>query len=195
MPRRIDFQAIVFKLKAFHGKRKRLPSYSEMQTLLGYRSKGSVRFLVHRLVEKKVVQKDPTGKLVPTPLLSGGLKLLGTIQAGFPSPAEEELIDTLSLDEFLIRKPEASYLVKVRGDSMIDAGLLPGDLVIAERGREPKNGDIVIAQVDGEWTMKYYEKQHGKVILRAANKKYQPIEAKTEVVIGAVVVANVRKYH
>ncbi len=127
--------------------------------------------------------------------LKDGLRLLGTVQAGFPSPAEEELIDTLSLDEFLIRKPEASYLIKVKGDSMIDAGLLPGDLVIVERGRNPENGDIVIAQVDGEWTMKYYEKQGSKVILRAANKKYAPIEARTELVIGAVVVANVRKYH
>ncbi len=128
-------------------------------------------------------------------MLDRGLKLLGVIQAGFPSPAEEELTDTLSLDEFLIRKPESSYLIKVKGDSMIDAGLLPGDLVIVERGRNPKNGDIVIAQVDGEWTMKYYEKQGSKVILRAANKKYAPIEARTELVIGAVVVANVRKYH
>ncbi len=127
-------------------------------------------------------------------MLDQGLKLLGVIQAGFPSPAEEELMDTLSLDEFLIRKPESSYLIKVKGDSMVDAGLLPGDLVIAERGREPKNGDIVIAQVDGEWTMKYFEKEGGKVILRAANKKYASIEARTELVISAVVVANVRKY-
>ncbi len=128
------------------------------------------------------------------PVLERRLRVLGTIQAGFPSPAEEELIDTLSLDEYLIQRPESSYLVKVRGDSMIDAGILPGDLVIVERGRQPQNGDIVIAQVDGEWTMKYYEKQNGKVTLRAANKKYPPIEAKTQIVIGAVVIADVRKY-
>ena len=195
MPRPIDFRSIVPKLRSFYEKAKRLPSYSEIQTLLGYRSKGGVRFLVQRLVEKRIVRIDRTGRLIPTPLLEGGLKLLGTIRAGFPSPAEEELIDTLSLDEFLIRKPESSFLIKVVGDSMVDAGLLPGDLVIVERGREPKSGDIVIAQVDGDWTMKFYEKQGSKVILRAANKKYPPIEAKTEVVIGAVVVANVRKYH
>ena len=195
MPRPIDFRSIVPKLRSFYEKAKRLPSYSEIQTLLGYRSKGGVRFLVQRLVEKRIVRIDRTGRLIPTQLLEGGLKLLGTIRAGFPSPAEEELIDTLSLDEFLIRKPESSFLIKVVGDSMVDAGLLPGDLVIVERGREPKSGDIVIAQVDGDWTMKFYEKQGSKVILRAANKKYPPIEAKTEVVIGAVVVANVRKYH
>ena len=154
MPRVIDFKAIIPKIRSFYDKRKRLPSYSEIQTLLGYRSKGGVRFLIQRLVEKKVIRKDSTGRLIPTPLFEGGLKLLGTIQAGFPSPAEEELIDTLSLDEYLIRKPESSFLIKVQGDSMIDAGLMPGDLVIVERGREPKNGDIVIAQVDSEWTLK-----------------------------------------
>jgi repressor LexA len=98
-------------------------------------------------------------KLLPTPALEGGIKLLGTVQAGFPSPAEEELIDTLSLDEFLIKNPQASYLVKVTGDSMIDAGIMPDDLVVVDRGRQPRHGDIVIAQVDGEWTMKYYEKR------------------------------------
>lgn len=120
--------------------------------------------------------------------------MLGTVQAGFPSPAEEELIDTLSLDEFLIKNPQASYLVKVTGDSMIDAGIMQGDLVIVERGRQARHGDIVIAQVDGEWTMKYYEKKGPKIFLRAANKKYPLIEPKAELVIGGVVVANVRKY-
>ena len=195
MPQHIDFSSILSKLRTFYEKRKCLPSFSEMQRLFGYSSKGSVAFLVHRLIEKKIVGKDNTGRLIPTPFLEGGVKLLGTIPAGFPSPAEEELIDTLSLDEFLIKKPESSYLVKVTGDSMIEAGILPGDLVIVERGRDPKNGDVVIAQVDGQWTMKYYEKKDGKVILRAANKKYSPIVPKSEVIIGAVVVANVRKYH
>ncbi len=194
MPRSIDFLAVVSKLKSFYEKRRRLPSFSEMQRLFAYRSKGSVQFLVRRLMEKKILGQDAQGRLLPTPALRGGLRLLGTVRAGFPSPAEEELSDTLSLDEFLIQKPQASYLVKVVGDSMIDAGILPGDLVIAERGREPKNGDIVIAQVDGEWTMKYFEKHAGVITLRAANKKYTPIVPRTEFVVGAVIVANVRKY-
>ena len=74
------------------------------------------------------------------------------------------------------------------------AGIMPGDLVIVERGREAKQGDIVIAQVDGQWTMKYFEKLNGKVILKAANKKYPVIVPQRELVIGGVVVANVRKY-
>ena len=150
--------------------------------------------LIAHLVKRGILKRDSSGKLVPTPILEGGIRLLGTVQAGFPSPAEEELIDTLSLDEFLIKNPQASYLVKVTGDSMIDAGIMPDDLVIVDRGRQPRHGDIVIAEVDGQWTMKYYEKRGNKVLLRAANKKYAPIEPKAELVIGGVVVANVRKY-
>ncbi len=77
---------------------------------------------------------------------------------------------------------------------MIDAGIMPNDLVIVDRKKQPKSGDVVIAQVDGEWTMKYFEKKGSKVILRAANKKYPPISPKEELVIAGVVIANVRKY-
>jgi len=194
MPKRIDFQAVISKLKDFYSRSKRLPSFSELQSLLGYSSKGGVSLLTAHLVKRGILKRDPSGRLLPTRVLEGGIRLLGTVQAGFPSPAEEELIDTLSLDEFLIKNPQASYLVKVTGDSMIDAGIMPDDLVIVDRGRQPRHGDIVIAEVDGAWTMKYYEKRGAKVLLRAANKKYPPIEPKAELVIGGVVVANVRKY-
>ncbi len=194
MPKRIDFPSVISKLKDFYTQRKRLPSFSELQSLLGYSSKGGVSLLIEHLVKRGILRRDSGGKLVPMQVLEGGIRLLGTVQAGFPSPAEEELIDTLSLDEFLIKNPQASYLVKVTGDSMIDAGIMPDDLVIVDRGRQPRHGDIVIAEVDGAWTMKYYEKRGSKVLLRAANKKYLPIEPKAELVIGGVVVANVRKY-
>jgi SOS regulatory protein LexA len=194
MSKPIDFNLVLTKLKSFHAKQKRLPSFSEIQNLFGYRSKGGVSRLVSHLVGKGILKRDRTGRLISTSVLEGGLKLLGSVRAGFPSPAEEELIDTLSLDEFLIQKKEASYLVKVTGDSMIEAGILPDDLVIVERGREPKNGDVVIAQVDGEWTMKYYFKKDKAVMLKAANRKYPPLQPKNEMVIGGVVVACVRKY-
>ena len=194
MPKSLDLNQITADLKTFYAKRRRLPSFSEMQTLFDYQSKGAVSFLVRRLVEEDILHKGPQGRLLPTPNLTGGAKLLGTVQAGFPSPAEEELLDTLSLDEFLIKKPNATYMVKVTGDSMIDEGIKEGDLVLVERGRQPQHGDVVIAQVDGQWTMKYFEKKNGKVILRAANKKYSPIEPKNELIIGGVVVASMRKY-
>lgn len=194
MPKTLDFEKITRKLRDFYTNKKRLPSFSELVRLFGYRSKGAVSFLVDRLIEKGFIEKDSSGRLIPSSGFRSGLKVLGTVQAGFPSPAEEELLDTLSLDEFLIPKPDATYLVKVSGDSMIEEGIKEGDLVLVERGRQAQPGDIVIAQVDGQWTLKFFEKKGGKITLRAANKNYPPIEPKRELVIGGVVVANIRKY-
>lgn len=195
MPKRIDLPSIVQKLKDFyHGKETPL-SYSELEKILGYKSKGAVHRIVPRLLDKGILRYDKHKcKLYPTALVQYGVRILGVVSAGFPSPAEEELLDTLSLDEFLIKKPNATYIVKVRGDSMIDEGIKEGDLVLVERGRQAQHGDIVIAQVDGQWTMKFYEKRGNKIALRAANKKYPLIEPQNELVIGGVVVANVRKY-
>ncbi len=120
--------------------------------------------------------------------------MLGYIQAGFPSPAEEETVDLISLDEYLISSPESTFVLKVEGDSMIDAGIRPGDLVLVQRNLTPRNGDIVIASVDGEWTLKYFQKIKDKTVLRAANSKYPVIQPRSELMIGGVVIANVRKY-
>lgn len=123
-----------------------------------------------------------------------GCKLLGNVEAGFPSPAEEELVDTLSLDDLLIQNKEASFLLKVSGDSMTGAGIMPGDMVIVDKSLTPKSGDIVIAQVDNEWTMKFLRKRNNEVVLVAANPKYQPIRPKNELKVAGVVTAVVRKY-
>ncbi|MCA9395821.1 MAG: hypothetical protein KC649_01520, partial [Candidatus Omnitrophica bacterium] len=79
-------------------------------------------------------------------------------------------------------------------DSMDGAGIKEGDLVIVERGRDPQQNDIVIAEVDGEWTMKYYFKKGEKVVLIAANDKYDPIHPQYELKVGGVVTGVVRKY-
>jgi repressor LexA len=78
---------------------------------------------------------------------------------------------------------------------MSGAGIVEGDLVIVEKGREPKGGDIVIAEVDGEWTMKYFRKQGKEVVLEAANPKYPLIRPRQELKLGGIVTAVIRKYH
>lgn len=181
------------RVNEFYLNSKRMPSYSEMLRLLGLKSKNAVFKIISQLVDEGLLQKDRTGRLLPVKLQKP-VRLLGFIQAGFPSPAEEETLDLMSLDEYLISNPQATFLLKVDGDSMIEAGIHPGDLVLIQKGLTPKNEDIVVACVDGEWTLKYFEKHKGKIILRAANKKYPPIEPKQELVIAGVVIANVRKY-
>jgi repressor LexA len=171
----------------------RMPSYSELGELTGLRSKNAVFKLVGRLERLGVLERDSKGRLIPVSI-ANPVKVLGTVEAGFPSPAEEELVDTLSLDDLLIQNREATFLLKVSGDSMSGAGILPGDMVIVDKGQTAKSGDIVIAQVDGEWTMKYLRKRGDSVTLVPANPTYQPIKPKNELKIAGVVTAVVRKY-
>lgn len=181
------------KINKFYLSKKRMPSYGEAMALLGFKSKNAIFKLAQKLEKEGFLFKDDKGKLVPKNLFSR-IKILGSVEAGFPSPAEEELADTITLDEYLIRNKEATFILKVKGDSMKDAGIVEGDMVIVERDSSPKEGDIVIAEVDKEWTIKYFRKKNGKVCLEPANKKYKPIFPKDELKISAIVKAVVRKY-
>jgi len=189
----LDLQAVIYRIRKFYYERKRMPSFSELADLLDYSSKGAVRYLVDKLIDRQLIEKDDKGKLLPNKLF-GTYPIVGSVQAGFPSPAEEELLDTVSFDEYLIKNPVATYLVRVSGDSMIDAGIMPDDIVIVDRSRKAKNGDVVIAEVDNEWTMKYLDKKGKKVCLQPANKKYETIYPKDDLKIGGVVVGCVRKF-
>jgi SOS regulatory protein LexA len=177
----------------FYYQKGRMPSFSEIGEMVGLRSKNAVFKLINRLEQLKVLERDGKGRLIPGSIASS-VKILGTVEAGFPSPAEEELLDTLSLDDLLIQNPEATFLLKVSGDSMSGAGILPGDMVLIDKGRVPRSGDIVIAEVDGEWTMKYLRKKGDSVILIPANPRYKPIKPQKELNIAGVVTAVVRKY-
>lgn len=119
---------------------------------------------------------------------------IGTVKAGWPSPAEEEMTDIISIDDWLIKDKESSFMLKVSGDSMIDAGIHEGDVVILARGKTPRNGEIVVAEVDREWTIKFYEKRGETVVLHPANVRYQPIIPVEEVRIAGVVIAVIRRY-
>src|SRR5690242_5424864 len=128
----------------FYRRHHRMPNFREIQRLCGFQSVTAASKLVGRLIALGFVAKDASGKLLPTRYFRE-VRMLGTVEAGFPSPAEEELGDTIDLDEFLIKNKEATYLLKVTGDSMNGAGILPGDMVLVERGLDPHDGDIVIA--------------------------------------------------
>ena len=181
------------KIVAFYHKSRRMPSYGEIMRLGGFKSKNAAYKLVSGMVEQGLLDRDGQGKLIPRQSILS-VKLLGTVEAGFPSPAEEELVDTMTLDEYLIHNREATYLLKVKGDSMIEAGIMPGDMVLVERGNDAREGDIVIAEVDHEWTMKYFTKKGARVVLMPANKKYHPITPQDELRIAATVKAVIRKY-
>lgn len=184
----------VNKLRLFYKNHKRLPSYQEMCILFGFSSKKASFDLAGKLIKAGFIEKDKTGRLLPKNLFPK-LQILGTIQAGIPTPAEEQLLSTMSFDNFLVNRPEKSYLLRVSGDSMIDAGIQPGDLVVIEETQFPKEGDIVVANVDGGFTLKYFHRENNSVQLLPANKKYSPIHAQESLEIIGIVVSVIRKYH
>ena len=181
------------KIFAFYHQHKRMPSYAEIMKLVGFKSKNAVSKLVHKLIEAGVLEKDAQGKLVPT-IGAGEVPLVGLVEAGIPSMADVETLDTLSIEEYLIPKKEKTFLLEVKGDSMIEAHIDEGDLIIAERTQNAKNGEIVVAEVDGAWTLKYFKTDGRKVWLEPANKNYQPIYPEHEMRVAAVVKGVIRKY-
>jgi repressor LexA len=195
MPRTINLSEKIEQLRSFYVVEKRNPTFSELANLFNYRSKNAVYGPLQKLIQLGYVEQDQSGRITLTSKITGSSRLLGTVQAGFPSPAEEELIDTINLDQYLVRNPEATYLLTVSGDSMIDAGIQPGDIILVEKGGAPKKNDIVIAQVDGEWTMKYFGKDRKGVYLDPANSNYKRIRPDQSLTIGGIVKAVVRKYN
>lgn len=193
MVEKMDLTERIRRLQEFYLEHQRMPSYAETARLLNLRSKNAVFRLVEKLRRLNILDKDATGRLLPKNL-AAPIKLLGTVEAGFPSPAEEELLDRVSLDHWLVTNSAATFLLNVTGDSMSGAGILPGDTVLVDRALTPKNGDIVIAEVDGAWTMKFFYKEGEKIVLRAANPKYPPIKPRRELKLGGVVTAVIRKY-
>jgi len=101
---------------------------------------------------------------------------LSGVSAGFPSPASDYVEKTLDLNEYLIKHPAATYFVHVKGDSMIDAGIHSGDLLIVDRSLTPSHNSIVIAMVNGEFTVKRLRKKNGRIYLMPDNPDFSPIE-------------------
>ena len=100
------------------------------------------------------------------------------IKAGFPSPAEDYLHDSIDFNRDLIKHPEATFYGRVDGDSMIEAGICHGDIAVIDRSLEARNGDVIVAYINNEFTIKYLDLKHrkdGYIELRPANKKYNPI--------------------
>ncbi len=182
------------RILSFYKRNKRMPGYQEIMAMFGFKSKNSVHKLILWLVEQGVISKDSQGRIIPNRLV-GDIPLLGLVEAGIPSVAEADELNTMSIEDFLVDDKDKSYLLEVKGDSMIDAHIEEGDYVLVERKNEPRIGDIVIAEVDGGWTMKYYRKdKKGREYLEPANKNYDNIYPEESFRVAAIVKAVIRKY-
>ncbi|MCD0494632.1 translesion error-prone DNA polymerase V autoproteolytic subunit [Chromobacterium violaceum] len=121
---------------------------------------------------------------------------LSPVRAGFPSPADDCMDASLNLQDYLVADPPATFMVRVQGDSMRDAGILDRDLLVVDKGLAPRHGDIVVAVVDGEFTVKRLHRKDGRCALLAANPAYPPIVPADgqELQIWGVATSCVRKW-
>ncbi len=103
-----------------------------------------------------------------------------TVTAGFPSPADDHLDLPIDLNEYLVKHPAATFYVRVQGDSMDDAGIHQGDLLIVDRAEPYTMGSIVLAVLDGEFTVKKLMKKNDSLYLLSSNTAYHPIKIETE---------------
>ena len=118
------------------------------------------------------------------------------VQAGFPSPADDHLEDRLDLNTHLIQHKESTFFVKAQGESMLGAGIHQGDILVVDKSLTPKSGKIVIAVVDGEFTVKRLHKYKGVITLKAENPEFEDIkiEGTTELIIWGVVTSVIHQY-
>ena len=182
------------KILNFYRNNRRMPGYKEIMSLVGFKSKNAVYKLINKMVADEVIDKDSNGKLTPMKIF-GQIPILGLVEAGIPTSVDQDNSESLSIDEYLLgNRKNSQYLLEVKGDSMIDEGIREGDLVLVERRGDPKDGDIVIAEVDGGWTMKYFKKKGGIVYLKPANKNYSPIYPEYDLKVAAIVKGVIRKY-
>ncbi|MFN4181209.1 MAG: transcriptional repressor LexA [Candidatus Paceibacteria bacterium] len=181
------------KLVQFYSREKRMPTYTEMMRLFGFKSKNAVFKLVEKMIDAGLVAKDHLGRLVPMKSFDE-IPMLGLVKAGIPSDVEEMVLDTVKLDDLLVGKKEFSYILEVDGDSMIEAHISEGDMILVEKINHARDGDIVVAEVDGEYTLKYFRIKGEKKWLEPANKNYKPIYPKYSFNIIAKLKAVIRKY-
>lgn len=180
------------------------PTIREMREHFQVKSDNSILKRLKALEEKGYIEKDDTPRgikllnAVQEKLEAASnltrIPLLGTIPAGGPVFSEEHVMDYFEVGNDLLKKPNGSFALQVTGLSMIDAGILEGDFVVANRDLSAKDGDIVVALVDGSNTVKRFRQSKGKTWLEAANPDYSDIHADEYLEVQGVVTAVIRMY-
>lgn len=165
----------------------RKPKFGEPTSLMRVpeSAKATVIEFLTELAEKRKTEPTWPSHLTPVKLSENPsafkVPLFNhTIQAGFPSPADDYVAESLDLNEHLMPRKEASYLLTVSGESMIGVGIHDGDLLVVDRSLTPVNGKVVIAILDGQFTVKTLEKKRDRIRLLPANPDFEPIEIKDE---------------
>ena len=180
-------------LQDYYAHHRALPSYATIGGLLGLRSKSSVAALVARLKLAGYLESTPDRRLAPTKRFFARPLAETPVRAGLPDPVEDGEADAVTIDDYLIERPSSTVLVRVKGDSMEDAGILDGDLVVVEKRAAAQKGEIVVAIVDNQFTLKRLDLEAGRFVLKPENKAYPIIRPEGALEIFGVMIGLVRK--
>jgi len=182
------------KLQDYYANWKSIPSYASLCGVFGIASKSWVKTILTRLSEGGFIKRTPDGVWVPMRQFFARPLAESSIPAGMPVPVNSDQGELFIIDEMLIDTPSKTTLIPVKGDSMIEAGIHDGDVAVVEKRMSANVGDIVVAIVDSEFTLKTLDKERGKFILRPANQAYPVIRPQGMLEIFGVLVGLIRKY-
>lgn len=181
------------RLQDYYAQHQVIPSYAAIGRLWGIAAKSWVANCVSRLKDEGYLKSTPDRRLRPGPRFFERQLAHSPVRAGMPNPALEGGYDLVTLDSYLVRIPSKTTLIRVKGDSMIDAGIFEGDLVVVEQQPNANIGDIVVAIIDDEFTIKYLDRDRGQFVLRPANKAYSTLRPQGKLEIFGVMVGLVRR--
>ncbi len=186
--------AYLAKLQDYYAKWKSIPSYASLCEVFGVASKSWVKTILDRLVNAGFIERTPEGVWIPTSQFFARAYAESSVQAGMPEPVTATQGKYFIIDEMLIETPSLTTIIPVKGDSMIDAGIHDGDLAVVEKRLSANIGEIVVAIVDNEFTLKTLQRERGQFILCPANPAYPVIRPKENLEIFGVLVGLIRKY-
>ncbi|MBP7901088.1 MAG: LexA family transcriptional regulator [Gammaproteobacteria bacterium] len=182
------------KLQDYYRDHRALPSYATMAEVLGLASKSAVHALIKRLVQAGFVSITPDRRVAPDDKFFERAMANSVVRAGIPGIADNDVLDGIAVDRYLIHNASSTLLVEVKGDSMMDAAILEGDIAVIDTSVTHKAGDIVIAEIDGEVTLKTLIKEQGVWALQPENSAYEIIRPQGEWRVVGVLVGLMRKY-
>jgi len=181
-------------LQSYYAEHRVLPSYARLMGQFGFASKSAVKKVLERLESAGMLERTPDGDWAPTDRFFERAIANQPVPAGTPVSCENEACEQFLLDRFLIEKPAQTILVRVKGESMINAGIHNGDLAIVERCLRADVGDLVVAIVDDEFTLKKLGRDEKGFHLLPDNPAFPMIRPRGKFEIFGVVVGLVRKY-
>jgi len=185
-------EAYLAKLQDYYTQHRLIPSYAAIAELLGLSKQGAVKF-VDRMITAGFLGKT-TGGRVTTDKRFFARPLVGAAPAGLASPDSDLLWDAITIDDYLVEQPSKTVLIEVQGDSMINAGIHDGDYLIVEKKHNPDIGKIVVAIVDGDFTIKYLRMGNRGPYLEPANDAYPNIYPESSLDFYGEVVGQFRKF-